>query len=305
MKNANKAATENQAKAAKPMANKSGSSRGKQAAANTYPKADKTWSDETIGIDVGDRVSQFCRLDASGEIIEQGRFHTNATSVEKHFAKLPSAVIALETGTHSGWIARMLKMCGHHVVVANPRELASITRSKKKSDRNDAEQLARLARADLKLLKPTYVRSLEAARDAIPLRTREGFVRARTLLVNVARSLAKIEEERLSATITKHFGERALATLRDQREVTALPTFQIREQVLLFLQGSRECPSRTTGSVPAGHCIRGNTTLPYLRRLPVLLGKHGRAAAVPAVRQPPNILLIDWLSTERTERHGA
>lgn len=78
--------------------------------------------------------------------------------------------------------------------MANPRDLAAITSRKKKNDRNDAEKLERLARADLKLLSPTYVRSLESALDAIPLRTRDGFVRARTLLVNVVRSLAKIEK---------------------------------------------------------------------------------------------------------------
>jgi transposase len=152
-----------------------------------------------VGIDLGDRVSQFCRLDAAGEIAEQGRLHTTAASMEKHFAKLPATVIALEAGTQSGWIARLLRHFGHQVIVANPRDLAAITSSKKKSDRNDAEKLARLARADLKLLSPTYVRSVESARDAIPLRARDGFVRARTLLVNMARSLAKIEGQRTQA----------------------------------------------------------------------------------------------------------
>jgi transposase len=179
---------------------------------STAPAA-KALSGETVGIDVGDRVSQFCRLDAAGEIAEQGRLHTTAASMEKHFAKLPAAVIALEAGTQSGWIARLLRHFGHQVIVANPRDLAAITSSKKKSDRNDAEKLARLARADLKLLNPTYVRSLESARDAIPLRARDGFVRARTLLVNLARSLAKIEGQRLPATITKSFGDRTLNEL--------------------------------------------------------------------------------------------
>jgi transposase len=168
---------------------------------------------DTIGIDVGDRVSQFCRLDASGEIAEQGKLHTNAAGFEKHFAKLPQAVIALEAGTQSGWIARLLRRFGHKVTVANPRELAAITSSSKKSDRNDAEKLARLARADLRLLRPTYVRSVESARDGIALRSRDGFVRSRTLLVNLARSLAKMEGERLPATISKSFGERALKVL--------------------------------------------------------------------------------------------
>ena len=229
MKNAGKAVTSIQANAlcvvakvekpgeacaeAKPAAKKA-SKRIRESSAESSPKA---LSGETVGIDVGDRVSQFCRLDAGGEIAEQGRLHTNAASIEKHFAKLPVAVIVLEAGTQSGWIARLLRHFGHQVVVANPRDLAAVTSSKKKCDRNDAEKLARLARADLKLLNPTYVptyvRSLESARAAIPLRAREGFVRARTQLVNVARSLAKIEGQRLPATITKSFGERALKEL--------------------------------------------------------------------------------------------
>ena len=57
----------------------------------------------------GDRVSQFCPLDAAGEIAEEGRLHTNAASIEKYFAKLPAAVIALEAGTQSGWMARLLR----------------------------------------------------------------------------------------------------------------------------------------------------------------------------------------------------
>ncbi|MCC7341214.1 MAG: hypothetical protein IT170_09015 [Bryobacterales bacterium] len=51
-------------------------------------------SGETIGLDVGDRLSQFRRLDAAGEIAGEGRLHTNAASIEKHFAKLPAAVAA-------------------------------------------------------------------------------------------------------------------------------------------------------------------------------------------------------------------
>lgn len=213
MKNANKAEMLKEAKALTVVAKVEKKLRAKGKPNGITAEAANGLSGETIGLDVGDRVSQFCRLDLAGEIAEEGRLHTTAASMEKHFAKLPAAVIALEAGTQSGWIARLLKRFGHQVIVANPRDLAAITSSKHKSDRNDAEKLARLARADLQLLKPTYVRSLESARDAIPLRTREGFVRARTLLVNVARSMAKIEGQRLPASITKNFGERALVAL--------------------------------------------------------------------------------------------
>jgi len=49
------------------------------------------------------------------------------------------------------------------VIVVNSRDLTAVTASKTKSDSNDAAMLARLARAGLKLLNPTYMRSLESA----------------------------------------------------------------------------------------------------------------------------------------------
>jgi transposase len=54
---------------------------------------------------------------------------------------------------------------GHEVVVANPRQLRLITHSSTKTDRNDAEMLARLGRADPELLKPVAHRRKEAQAD--------------------------------------------------------------------------------------------------------------------------------------------
>lgn len=168
---------------------------------------------ETIGIDISDKVSSFCRLSEDGEIAEEGRFRTTPEMVSKRFGQIPAARIALEAGTHSAWMAHLLRSIGHEVYVANPRDLKAVTGNKRKSDREDALQLARLARADFRLLKPTYVRSLEVQQDAISLMTRDGFVRARSLLVNLARSLAKTQGQRLPKTITKTFGKRAFEKL--------------------------------------------------------------------------------------------
>ena len=120
MKNANRAETSKEAKTLTVVAKaeKKLRAKGKPNAA-TVEASSGALSGETVGLNVGDRVSQFCRLDPAGEIAEEGRLHTTAAGVEKHFAKLPAAVIALEAGTHSGWIARLMKKFGHHVVVAN------------------------------------------------------------------------------------------------------------------------------------------------------------------------------------------
>ncbi len=110
----------------------------------------------TVGLDLGDRYSYLCFLDTeSGEIMEEGRLRTSPETFKRHFAsERPPMRIAIEAGTHSPWVSRVLEECGHEVLVANPRKLRLIYASKRKTDDMDAENLARLARVDPKLLYP-------------------------------------------------------------------------------------------------------------------------------------------------------
>ena len=60
------------------------------------------------------------------------------------------------------------------------------------------------------------MRSAEAQLELSRLRAREALVRARTLLVNAARGLAKAHGQRLPRTATKSFAVRAAAELRPE-----------------------------------------------------------------------------------------
>ncbi len=122
---------------------------------------------------------------------------TNAKGLREVFGGLPHSRIALETGTHSPWISRLLGELGHEVVVANARKVRLIGESRKKDDRLDAQTLARLARIDPELLCPVKHRSAQGQADLAMIRARAGLVRARTALVNTARGLAKSYGERL------------------------------------------------------------------------------------------------------------
>jgi transposase len=113
------------------------------------------------------------------------------------FGAMPRSRIALETGTHSPWISRLLSGLGHEVIVAHARKVRLIGESRKKDDRLDAQTLARLARIDPKLLCPVKHRSTQAQADLTVIRARAALVRSRTSLVNTARSLAKSYGERL------------------------------------------------------------------------------------------------------------
>src|SRR5574340_157578 len=138
----------------------------------------------TIGVDLGDRNCWYCVLDEAGQIQVEQRVRTSAKALQEVFGAMPRSRIALETGTHSPWISRLLSELGHEVIVANARKVRLIGESRKKDDRLDAQTLARLARIDPALLCPVKHRSAEAQADLAVIRARAGLVRARTGLVN-------------------------------------------------------------------------------------------------------------------------
>lgn len=167
---------------------------------------------ETIGIDLGDQVSRYCIVDRDGDVVEEGSFRNQASSIQKHFAGQPRRV-ALEAGAQSAWISRELKQLGHEVIVANPRQLKWITSSDAKNDPVDARKLALLARADVRLLSPVEHRTAGQQAELAVIRARDAILRSRTLLINSARSIAKGFGVRLPKSITDTFGERAIEAL--------------------------------------------------------------------------------------------
>jgi transposase len=137
----------------------------------------------TIGLDLGDRSSWYCLLDEVGEVMLEKKLSTTPKALKEAFGAMPRCRIALETGTHSPWISRLLTELGHEVIVAHTRNVRLIGESRKKDDRLDAQTLARLARIDPELLCPVKHRSAKAQADLTVIRARAGLVRARTALV--------------------------------------------------------------------------------------------------------------------------
>ena len=151
----------------------------------------------TIGMDLGDKTSRYCMLGNEGEILREGQVATAKTGIVETFGSLGRVRIAIEVGTHSPWVSRLLLKLGHEVIVANPRQVKLITESSRKDDRLDAQTLARLARIDPQLLRPIQHRSEKAQGALMIIRVRAALVAARTSLVNTARGLVKSMGERL------------------------------------------------------------------------------------------------------------
>lgn len=79
-----------------------------------------------IGLDVGDRKIDCCVVDAQGEVLERSEISNKPEALRARFAGARPTRIALEAGTHSLWMADLLKECGHEVLVANPRRLRGL-----------------------------------------------------------------------------------------------------------------------------------------------------------------------------------
>ena len=163
----------------------------------------------TIGIDLGDKHSHLCVLDGEGTIVEESRLQTKPDTFRQRFGGISPARIAIEVGTHSPWANALLAELGHEVLVANPRKVRAIYDNDKKSDRVDAEQLARSARMDPKLLSPITHRGMATRADLAVLRSRSALVDSRTQLVNHVRGSVKPFGVRLPASSTPTFARKA------------------------------------------------------------------------------------------------
>jgi transposase len=165
----------------------------------------------TAGLDIGDKYSYLCLIDQqSGEVVEEGRLRTTPEALRRRFAsEQPPMRIAMEAGTHSPWVSRVLKECGHEVLVANARKLRLIYANKRKTDEVDAENLARLTRLDPKLLYPLKHRGEDSQTHMALIRSRQALVGARTQLVNHVRGAVKSFGARLPKCPARSFHKRA------------------------------------------------------------------------------------------------
>jgi transposase len=168
----------------------------------------------TAGLDLGDRYGQLCLIDAeSGEVIEEGRLPTNPKALQRRFSGSESMRVAIEAGTHSPWVSRLLKRCGHEVLVANARKLRLIYGEGRKNDRLDAENLARLARLDLRLLSPIEHRGEASQAHLAIVRSREALIEARAKLINHVRGTVKSFGARLPKCSSPTFHKKVAASI--------------------------------------------------------------------------------------------
>lgn len=171
----------------------------------------------TAGLDLGDKYSQLFVLDNdSGEMIEEGRLRTTPEDLLRRFDCEQQMTVALEVGTHSNWVNRILEECGHEVLVANPRKTRLIYGDKQKTDKLDAQKLARLARFDPELLYPIEHRSEDSQTHLALIHSRDALVRSRTQLINHVRGTVKSFGARLPGCSAESFHKKVADQLPEE-----------------------------------------------------------------------------------------
>jgi transposase len=199
----------------------------------------------TIGMDLGDKTSCYCVLGGDGEVLSEGSVATTKKAMTQKFGGMGRCRIAMEVGTHSPWLSRLLSRLGFEVIVANPRQVRLISASSRKNDRMDAQLLARLARVDPKLLRPIRHRSEEAQADLLKIRVRASLLEARTGLINAARGFSKAQGDRLPACDADVMDVEKMEALPESLQETLRPLL---EQVESLTEKIQRIDAASTGA---------------------------------------------------------
>ncbi len=184
-----------------------------------------------VGCDVSDKSSEICVLDGDGAVLERRQVRTTRAGLTSALEHYPAAIVVIEVGTHSRWIAEVLTAAGHRVVVANPRQVRLIWQRRKKTDKADALLLARLGRVDLSLLAPVHHRSRGAQIDLAALRSRDVVVRTRTALINHVRGILKPYGIRVADCSSSSFADRAGEQVPAELAPAVLPVLKVLAEV--------------------------------------------------------------------------
>lgn len=140
-----------------------------------------------IGMDVSEKSIEICGLPAESDNGKTTRIDNDPGSVNSFLDKFPAlknVTVAMETGTHSPWLAELIQARGCKTLVGHARKLRAIWSDDKKCDKRDAEMLARIAKFDAKLLHPIKPRSKDSRIDLAVLKARDALVKTSTIMIN-------------------------------------------------------------------------------------------------------------------------
>ena len=190
----------------------------------------------TVGVDLGDKWSNYCIVGLDGEKLTEGELPTTQQDFAEFFQSLAAARVVMEVGTHSAWARDVVASCGHEVLVANPRQMEGPKRRKRKNDRIDAHKLARVGRMDPQSLFSIEHRSVKVRQDLVAVRARNAAVAVRKDLINVTRGLVKSMGGRLPQCSSPSFPHKVEVMLPAEVREVLLPLVRLVETLSICIK---------------------------------------------------------------------
>ena len=161
-----------------------------------------------IGVDLGDKKHHVCVTDKDGKILCEKTIANNHKQLGQFAHAYRGALFAIEVGTHSPWISRLIEASGCTCLVANARKLRAIYQNDRKCDEYDARMLAKLARVDPELLSPIQHGSEARQLHRLSITLRDSLVRQRVNIISTIRFSLKSLGVRISGCSTSYFASR-------------------------------------------------------------------------------------------------
>ncbi len=185
----------------------------------------------------GNRTTHVCVLDDGRRVVHRGHCATRRDAVLRTLQPDAGARVILEAGSQSTWLSAALREQGFAVQVADPRRVALISKDPRKTDRRDAEMLARLGSGCPELLGQVHHRDERTQADLSVLRARDLVVRTRTRVIQPVRGLLKAFGHRLPSTSSAAFARRVADRIPDLLQPAILPLLALLEQLEATLRG--------------------------------------------------------------------
>jgi transposase len=191
------------------------------------------------GIDLANKTSAICiRRDRA--IFSEQECSTDEDAFKQALKGFGPLTIVIEACAHAEWVAIWLEKLGHEVKVIDPRRAAALIRTKKKTDKLDARQLARLA--ETQWYHEVHRKSEKARLLRSHLRARQGLVDQRLAQVFRIRGLLRVHGLRVGKVSKAHFIERVRQLCHDYVPDLLL----VIEPLLAVLQSIRDAEAALT-----------------------------------------------------------
>ncbi len=156
-----------------------------------------------VGLDASKESVVAVFKDKDGKKLDEGTYPCNQKGLEKLASDLKDCQAMVESSTTGQYVYRQLDKAGIKIKMANPSRIGLITKSEKKTDRNDADVLADLLRTNL--LPTCYVPPQKIMERRELTRQRDGLVQQTTRLKNQMHAL--LTSEGISCPYADIFGK--------------------------------------------------------------------------------------------------